>query len=430
MFKKIAMIILLALSLVGLGACGNEETSKNEESAGKRQIEYWHVNAETQGGKTVEELVEKFNSSQDEIEVVARFNPDMYKGLMQNLQAEQAAGKSPAVVQIGWAFLEYFDNNFDYTSPTDLIANYDSENASYLEDTFLDNILDLAKVEGKGQVGLPYSLSTPVIYINKDILREAGLDENGPKSWEEVREFSKTIKDKTGKYGLYIQEPADFWAQQALIESNGGRIIEDGKAAFASKEGIDAMQLYADMVNVDQTAVHVAWDQGVQSFIDGTVAMCYTTIARRAQIQENAKFDAGAVMSPEFTGKERRIPAGGCFLAVTASDDKDKEAAWKFMKFLYEIENSAAWTIGTGYVPPRIGVDTAEEGLKSFNEENEMMQVAVDQMGYVVPWASFPGDAGLEAEQSLLDMRDQILGGDLPAADAMKETQEKINSLL
>ena len=33
--------------------------------------------------------------------VVAKFNPDMYKGLMQNLQASAAAGNAPALVQVG-----------------------------------------------------------------------------------------------------------------------------------------------------------------------------------------------------------------------------------------------------------------------------------------------------------------------------------------
>lgn len=87
----------------------------NKASSGEKVIiEYWHVNAETQGGVTVEELVKKFNEQNDHIEVIARYNPDMYKGLMQNLQAEVATGTYPAVVQIEWAFVDYFSNNFEF----------------------------------------------------------------------------------------------------------------------------------------------------------------------------------------------------------------------------------------------------------------------------------------------------------------------------
>lgn len=442
--KLFSLVLAVSLFLVGCssgnsGNSGNSSNSSNntqEETTAddKVHIEYWHVNAETQGGKTVDELVDEFNKQSDTVEVTAVYNPDMYKGLMQNLQAEQAAGKSPAVVQVGWAFLDYFSNNFDYIAPQDAIDKYDSEDPDFLKDNFLPNILDLAVNLNGDQVGIPYSLSTPVLYINRDILRECDLDENGPETWEEVREFSKVIKEKTGKYGLYIQEPADFWGQQAILESNGANILtQEGdsvKASFASDEGIEAFEFYADMVNKDESALHTNWDQGVQSFIDGNVAMCYTTIARRASIQEGSSFDVATVKSPVFEGKERRIPAGGCFLAITAQDDKEIEAAWEFEKYLYSIESMAAWTIGTGYTPPREGVAEAENGLKDFLAENEMMEAAIAQTDSVVPWASFPGDSGLEAEQSLLDMRDEILGNQVPAEEAMKDTQEKINALL
>ncbi|WP_274599775.1 hypothetical protein [Enterococcus faecium] len=39
------------------------------------------------------ELVDKYNQSQDKVKVVAKYNPDMYKGLMQNLQASVASKK-------------------------------------------------------------------------------------------------------------------------------------------------------------------------------------------------------------------------------------------------------------------------------------------------------------------------------------------------
>ena len=72
----------------------------------------------------------------------------------------------------------------------------------------------------------------------------------------------------------------------------------------------------------------------------------------------------------------------------------------------------------------------AENGLKSFLEENKMMEAATSQMDDMVPWASFPGDAGLQAEQLLLDVRDQILSGSVSAKDGLTQTQEKINELL
>lgn len=411
----------------------SSDSTASADSGEKTVIEYWHCNAETQGGLTVDELVKKFNESNDHIEVVAKYNPDMYKGIMQNLQAELATGNSPAIVQIGWAFLDYFSNNFPYTAPQDVIDQFDAEDKTFLADNFLPNILDLAVNSAGEQVGIPYSLSTPVLYINKDILREAGLPEEGPQTWEEVKEFATTIKEKTGKYGFYMQEPADFWAQQAIIESNGGSMLtstgDKTQATFASNEGIEAMQLLADMVS-DGSALHVAWEEGCQSFIDGNCAMLYTTIARRSMVQKGAQFDVATVKSPTWGSKERKVPAGGCFLAITAQSDEQKAAAWEFEKYLYSVESVAAWTIGTGYVPPRKDVADAENGLKDFLAENELMKAAIDQMESVVPWTAFPGDAGMQAEQLLLDMRDQIFSGQVSVEESMTSTQEAINQLL
>lgn len=430
LYKKLLTLLSLSALTMSLSGCQQEGTtsSSSSESDEAVTIEYWHVNADTQGGKSVTELVEAYNASQDKVKVVAKFNPDMYKGLMQNLQASVSSGQTPDVVQVGWAFKDYFSENFEYVDPTDLVKEVDPANASYFDDNFLPNIMDLAKKED-GYVGIPYSLSNPVLYLNKDLLKSAGLDEKGPQTWEEVETFAKTVKEKTGKYGLYIQEPADSWGQQALLESNGANIMTDGKASFASPEGIEAYTLYQNMVVKDESALHTTWEQGIQSFIDGNVAMLYTTIAQRNNVQTNANFDVASIASPIWEGKEKRVPAGGAMLAITSQDAKKKAATWDFLQYLYSVESVAKWTIGTGYVPPRKDVADAENGLKDFLAENEMMAPAIEQMAAMVSWTSFPGTSGLEAEQKMLEMRDQILGG-ADVEETLKQKEKEINELL
>ena len=58
------------------------------------------------------------------------------------------------------------------------------------------------------------------------------------------------------------------------------------------------------------------------------------------------------------------------------------------------------------------------------------MKTAIEHMTYVVTWASFPGDAGLQAEQMLLDMRDKIFGGQQSQEDPMTQTKEEINKIM
>ena len=51
-------------------------------------------------------------------------------------------------------------------------------------------------------------------------------------------------------------------------------------------------------------------------------------------------------------------------------------------------------------------------------------------MGSVVPWVNFPGANGLQAEKALVDARDAILSGSKTPAAALKDAEEKVNSLI
>ena len=71
---------------------------------------------------------------------------------MQNLQAETAAGNAPAVVQIGWTYLNYFSSNFDYVSLQNIIDEFFPEDSSFITDNFNANILELAQNSDGEQV--------------------------------------------------------------------------------------------------------------------------------------------------------------------------------------------------------------------------------------------------------------------------------------
>ncbi|MGX7092208.1 ABC transporter substrate-binding protein [Hutsoniella sourekii] len=391
------------------------------------KIQYWHPNADTQGGQTVIELVENFNASQDEVEVEQIYNSGMYQGIMQNLQTAAATGQVPALVQIGWSYREYFENNFGFVEPQEIIDNFYADDKDFIKGKFADNIYNLATANSGRQVGLPYSLSVPVLYLNMDILNEAGVDPESLTTWEAVREAAKQITEKTDYEGLYIAEAADNWNVQALVESNGSKVITDGQASFADEQGQATYQFYQDMVK-EGSALHVPNDQGQQAFVSGEVGMAHMTIAQRTNVTSNGDFEALAVPSPAFEGQEANLPAGGSMLVVTAQEPEQQEAVWKFVKYLYEPDNIAAWTAGTGYVPATQDA-TENADLEKLLNEDPIFSAANSSLEHMVPWAPFPGKSGLEAEQLLIDLRDKVLEG----ADVAKEVpaaQEEINKLI
>ncbi|MFK4998541.1 extracellular solute-binding protein [Bacillus sp. N9] len=268
-----------------------------------------------------------------------------------------------------------------------------------------------------------------MLFLNEDILEKAGVNADELTTWPQVQAAAKKIKEKTGKYGLYISESNDNWSNQQLVESTGTQTIADGKAAFATEGGIAAYKMWGDMV-ADGSALHISTDEGYQAFVSGDVGMLHATIAQRTNITQNGKFKSTAIKVPGWEGEALKVPAGGALLAVTAQEEKQQKAAWQFLKFLYEADSVATWTESTGYLPMTIHAVEENADLKKLVEEDKMFRASYSQMENLVPFASFPGTNGLQASQMLLDMRDQILGGKVSAEKAVTDAQKKINELL
>ena len=411
-----------------VGKTITEETSTETAESGERiVVEYWHINSETTGGPTIEEYADQFNASQDKYTVKPVFITDSYKGIMQQLLAEAAAGSAPGVVQVGYYWLNHFTTNHQYVDIQTLEPEY--------LDNYLPNIVDLCTTIDGQVAGIPYSLSTPVMYYNIDLLQQAGLDtDNLPTTIDELYDWARTVKEKTGKFGLVNAAATDFWIEQYEIESNGGRMVnynDDGTmtATFASEEGIEAMQKMSDLINVDKAATYLIGDAVKEGFTGGNVAMMTGTIGWSTGIIDASSFEVVTSPLPAYGDNETRVPVGGNFLAVTALTEEEQQGAWEWIKFITTPEAHIEWTQVTGYVPPRKDVSDTPE-FQKYLQTASQLNACLEQMENAVPFVSFPGDAGLEIEQGLLDVRDVIMNGDQTAKEALEELQNRANELM
>ena len=420
------------LAVAAVSGCGSDNKKQAPAQSGQKvTIEYWHVASDSFGGKMVRELVKDFNEKHPNIEVKEKFNPDMYKGLTQNLQAAIASNQTPDVVQMGWDFLYYADANFKHDDINKIFEKAGKKD--FVKETYADNIARLAQTADGVQVGVPYSLSVPVLYYNPELFQKAGLDASKPpKTWDEVHAYAKKIKAATGKPAFFMQEYADTWTNQACVESNGGTMLvkKDGKwqAGFDTPEGHYAYQMLADMVK-DGSALHATNEEGFQAYTSGNLAMVCTTIGKRANFEKSSQFKVSTTSFPAFGSKEVKVPAGGNFLMILSKDEARQKAAAEFIAYLESAESLYKWDTGTGYLPPRKGMDTYGP-YKKLMDENANVKNAMATLPHVVPWVSFPGNNGLQCEQVLIDARDVIMGGTKSAKDALHEAAQKINSLL
>lgn len=417
--KLLLISLLLVLGALSIGAIQAQEPVT---------IEYWNINNQGFGGPTVDLLAQRFREATGVI-VEPRVQ-ESYPSLVQNLEAQLAAGNRPDVVQIGWPYFDYVANNLPYVSVNELVERWGDED--YLAQ-FPESVLDLTRF-GDELIGMAYSLSNPIVYYNADMFVKAGLDpDNPPTTWEGWLEIAPKLSEANGGIPVFnFGYGADNWILQAFIESNGGRMLvcKDGewRTGVDSPEAAAGLQAWADVV-LSKQSLNAGYSDATPAFIAGETVTYTYTIAGRGNIQRQVTFDLRATTFPQFGDNPVRVPSGGNLLVVFATDPVRQKAAWEWVKYLTSVEGLSEWTRGLGYVPLYEAV-LEDPAYAAFIAENPIQQVGNSQLDRMVRWTSFPGPNGLAAGEALFRATQAALGGEMTAAEALARAAEEVNALL
>ena len=68
--------------------------------------------------------------------------------------------------------------------------------------------------------------------------------------------------------------------------------------------------------------------------------------------------------------------------------------------------------------------------MKRLLEDDPLRAAAASQVDDIIPWAAWPGDSAQQAQQTISDMRDQVLSGSKDAKTALTDANDKINGLI
>ena len=285
--------------------------------------------------------------------------------------------------------------------------------------------------------GIPFQRSTIVLYYNKEMFKEAGLDPNKPPgTWREMADYAQklTKRDATGKVTQWgVQIPSSgfpYWLFQALAIENGVNLMNAaGTETFYDKpEVIEALQYWVDLVKKHK--VHpegiVEWGTTPKDFFEKKVAMVWTTTGNLTNVKNNAKFDFGVAMLP--ANKQRGSPTGGGnFYIFTKTTPAQREAAFKFIKWVTTPQRAAQWGIDTGYVAVRADAwDTPV--MKQYVAGFPAAAVARDQLPYAK--AELSTHDNQRVTKALNDGLQAALTGTKTPEQAMKDAQRESERLL
>jgi sn-glycerol 3-phosphate transport system substrate-binding protein len=285
--------------------------------------------------------------------------------------------------------------------------------------------------------GIPFQRSTVVLFYNKEAFKAAGLDPNRPPAtWKEMTEFAEklTKRDASGKVAQWgVQIPSSgfpYWLFQGLTIENGANLMNAaGTEVYYDKpEVIGALQYWLDLVN--KYKVHppgiVEWGTTPKDFFERKVAMMWTTTGNLTNVRSNAKFDFGVAMLP--ANKQRGSPTGGGnFYIFKKSTPAQREAAFKFIKWVTTPQRAAQWGIDTGYVAVRADAwDTP--AMKQYVAGFPPAAVARDQLPFAK--AELSTHDNQRVTKALNDGLQAALTGTKTAEQALKDAQREADRLL
>ncbi len=423
-----------------------EEAATEEEAAAEPSgdvitLEFWHAMSGNLN-ELVDELVARFNESQDGIVVNATFQgsyDDTYNALL----AAFETGAEPNITQ-----------NFDLASQTMIDtgrlvpASGLMEADGYDPDTFVDAVRDYYS-DDSGMVGMAFNSSTPILYYNTDMLAAAGVDPlYDSLSFSEFKEVCDKVMEAEVAPYCFTFGQVGWYFEQILANSGGlyfnennGRTGRPTEAVFNTGEGVEVFTFLTDMIaegyspNLGQT-----WSDTDSTFTTAQAAIMIDSTSD-VSIIENSDFPVGTAFIPHADSGERNgvIIGGAALWLLDSGDDAVNDAAWQFMKFMAEPEQQVTWHTGSGYFPVRKDLLENEE-LKAFWADNPNFGTAIDQL-FTTPttledgspnYAVLGGRSGPSPaiRQIVVDAYSRVLNDGLSPQEALDEAVEKANEEL
>ncbi|MDS1139853.1 ABC transporter substrate-binding protein [Pusillimonas sp. SM2304] len=297
----------------------------------------------------------------------------------------------------------------------------------------------MANSQTGGQTwGIPFQRSTIVMYYNKDLFKEAGLNPDAPPAtWEELVSQGKqlTKQDSSGQvtqWGLEIPSGGAFayWLFQALTTPNDAILMnEAGNEVYLDKPAvIEAAQFWHDLAykhKIMPTGT-IDWGTTPKDFLVGKTAIMWTTTGNLTNVRKNAKFDFGVAPMPK--AKQGGSPTGGGnFYLFESATPEQRKAAYQFVKWMTSPENAAAWSIDTGYVAVTEAAWETDK-MKAYVQEVPTALVARDQLQVSV--AEFSTHDNQRVTKLLNDNLQAVLTNAKTPEQAMKDAQSEANRLL
>lgn len=404
------------------------------------EIQFWHAFT-GRLGDLVAEQVETFNSSQGDYKVVASHKGNYSETLNAGIAAFRA-GEQPNVLMVFEVGTATMMSAKGAVKPVYQVMS--DAGATFDQDAFIGSVKGYYTSTDGQMLSLPFNSSTPVLWVNKDALKEAGIAGDVDLStWDKVGEVLDTLKaagstcplTTAWQSWIHLENFSAYHNTPFATQDNGFAAL-DTELAFNSALQVKHIQAMGDWAKEGKFFYAGRRNEGGANFRAGECALFTESSAGYAGIKNEAEFEFEVRPLPywsEASGAPQNTIIGGASLWVMEGHDADEyKATAAFLNFLSSTDIQAKWHQDTGYLPitSAAGDKTKADG---FYNDNPGTDIAVIQMTAKEPTANSKGLrlGSFDQIRGIIDEElEAVWSGDKTAQEALDSAVARGNPLL
>lgn len=414
----------VAAALV-LTACGGGGGGGGGDMEARGDITIWYSNneAEIAWGK---QMVEAWNADHPDEQIKAQEIPAGASS-EEVIGAAITAGNAPCLVfNTSPAAVPQFQkqgglvNLSDFPDGDDYILERSGE------------VAEQYRSEDGGFYQLPWKANPVMIFYNKTMFADAGLDPENPSlsTYDEFLETARTLKDAgVAQYAInpaptseFFQSWFDFYPLYAA-QTGGTLLVEDGQATFDSDDGRAVAEFWRTLYE-EQLAGQEQY-QG-DAFADGYAAMAIVGPWAVAVYGDSVEWGAVPVPTEAGTAPEETYTFSDAKNIGLFTACENKATAWDVLKFATSEEQDGIWLETTGQMPLR---QNLTETYPEYFEANPAYEQFGDQASRTVEVPNVPNS--VEVWQTFRDgYSESVIFGEVPVDEFLTDAASRIDELV
>jgi sn-glycerol 3-phosphate transport system substrate-binding protein len=403
-------------------------------------IMWWHAMS-GELGKQVDKLAADFNASQSEYRIVPSYKGNYTETVTAAIFAFRSRSQ-PAIVQVNEIATATMIAAKGAIYPVYELMR--DEREAFLPAAYLPAVTGYYADVAGNLLSFPFNASTPILYYNKKLFRDAGLDpEVAPKTWPEVGLAAKRLREHGAVCGFTTSWPSwihveNFSAYHNLPVASRGNGFDGLDAALNFNNPVVVRHI-AQLAEWQATKVFDYSGRGQTAeprFQNGECGIFIGSSGTRADIMANSKFEVGYGMLPywpDVNGAPQNTIIGGATLWVLRDrPHPEYKGVAKFFAYLSKPEVQAAWHQNTGYLPITLAAFdlTRKQG---FYDRHPGTAISIEQITLKPPTANSRGirlGSFVLIRDAIDDELEQAFSGKKSAQAAMDSAVERGNRLV